>query len=110
MIDKPGVYEIDAAAYHADAALRRSAVYDRQSSTTVCAQCAMVLVPFKSAPWWRWLCTANKVVPVYNPVTGQQDREEPYERCRSINAGDCSKYLAGPNAIHPRATAEGEVE
>lgn len=84
-------------------------MYDRSSSTTVCAACANVILPFKTAPWWRWLCSANKLAPRYNPVTGQQDKDEPYERCSVINAGDCSFYTPGPNAIRPRATPEGEI-
>ena len=84
-------------------------MYNRTTSTTVCAKCAHLFVPFKSAPHWRWLCRAKKLAPVYNPLTGQHDRFEPYERCKDVNGGDCPFYQFGPGDLNPRATPEGEI-
>lgn len=83
--------------------------FDRTTSTTVCLACAHLLVPFKDAPHWRWLCQAKKLAAVYNPLTGQNDKFEPYERCKDVNGGDCPFYAPGPNKLRPRATADGEV-
>ena len=84
-------------------------MYDRTTSTTVSAACRHLVLPFKSAPHWRWLCGAAKLEPVYNALTGHSDKFPPYAWCKNINGGDCPRYEPGPNELKPRATPEGEI-
>jgi len=69
---------------------------------TVCRDCAHLSDTAKGQPWWRWLCTAARLEPEWNPVTGQYDREGPYAKCKALNRGDCSEFEAGPNCLQPR--------
>lgn len=85
-------------------------MFDRQTSSTVCAACANLIVPEGArSRWYRWQCHAWPREPVWNAVTGQHDKEEPYYFCKDRNSGDCAKYEPGPNTIRPRATTDGEI-
>ncbi len=85
-------------------------MYNRETSSTVCAKCANLIVPPGARQhWYYWCCNARQWEPVYNPVTGQHDRHPPHRYCKDINSGDCPAYEPGPNNLNPKATADGEI-
>ena len=81
-------------------------MYDRKSSATVCTACANLIVPEGKPPWFRWLCAASKIEPHFNPVTGANDKDQPYALCKNVNGGDCAKFQPGPNILQPRSMPE----
>lgn len=72
---------------------------------TICAQCRFLHGEAKGARWWAWLCSAAPIEVHVNPVSG--DMTEPFTRCAKLNFGECEKYQAGPNILHPAVVSNG---
>lgn len=76
---------------------------------TVCATCNWLIVPEgQRSKWWAWTCAAHKIPPLFNPVTGNNDAQQPYKRCAKVNDGECPDYEAGPTILNPRPMAEAK--
>lgn len=78
---------------------------------TICARCTHLIVPEGGrSAFWKWMCAANKVAPIFNPVTGKDDAAPPYRLCKFVNTeGACPDFDPGPTILFPRADPDGVV-
>jgi hypothetical protein len=70
----------------------------------VCKQCVHVHAHAKSDPRHRWMCVKRPLKAEYDPVTGEDLADPPYQFCRFLNlrTHPCELFEAGPNVFSPK--------